>query len=87
MQLADEIKKLIIDSLSLEDITVEDISNDTLLFDEQGLGLDSVDALELGLELQKKYGFSFDVEQHDLNTYFKSVQTLTDFVQEQINNK
>jgi len=47
-----EIKLLIIDALGLEDISAQDIGNDQTLFGE-GLGLDSVDALELGLAIQK----------------------------------
>ena len=50
-----EIKQLIIDTLMLEDIKPEDIDSAEPLFVE-GLGLDSIDALELGVALQKKYG-------------------------------
>ena len=55
MELEQQIKQLIIDSLALEDISVEDIENDTALFGDDGLGLDSVDALELGLAVQKTF--------------------------------
>lgn len=48
-----ELKTLIIESLNLEDLTVEDIEDDMPLFSEEGLGLDSVDGLELGLALKK----------------------------------
>ena len=54
-----DIKTLIIEALGLEDISVDDINSDQTLFGE-GLGLDSVDALELGLAIQKKYGFKID---------------------------
>lgn len=47
MELEQQLKLLIIESLSLEDITPEDIETDAPLFGEDGLGLDSVDALEL----------------------------------------
>ena len=50
-----ELKQLIIDSLDLEDISADDIDSDDALFVD-GLGLDSIDALELGVALQKKYG-------------------------------
>ncbi|HEY1236525.1 MAG TPA: phosphopantetheine-binding protein, partial [Candidatus Binatia bacterium] len=53
--LEDEIKKLIIDSLQLEDVTAAEIESDAPLFVE-GLGLDSIDALELGVAIQKRYG-------------------------------
>ena len=53
MQLEQQLKQLIIDSLALEDISIEDIETDMPLFSSEGLGLDSVDALELGLAVQK----------------------------------
>ncbi|WP_122609844.1 phosphopantetheine-binding protein, partial [Pseudomonas viridiflava] len=56
-----DIKVLIIDALGLEDITPQDIGNDQTLFGE-GLGLDSVDALELGLAIQKRYGIKIDAD-------------------------
>ena len=49
-----ELKELIIESLDLEDVTPEDIDDDEPLFVD-GLGLDSIDALELGMQIQKKY--------------------------------
>ena len=54
MTLEDEIKDLIIKSLDLEDITIADIKNDEALFGE-GLGLDSIDALELGMALKRRF--------------------------------
>ena len=54
-----EIKKLIISSLNLEDYQPEDITSEESLFAD-GLGLDSIDALELGVALQKKYGLELD---------------------------
>ena len=63
MELEQQLKQLIIDSLALEDISVEDIENDTALFGDDGLGLDSVDALELGLAVQKNFGLQLDSEQ------------------------
>ena len=56
--LEQEIKELIISALDLEDITVSDIDSTAPLFNE-GLGLDSIDALELGMALKKKYGVNF----------------------------
>ena len=50
--LADELKQMIIDVLALEDISIEDINTDAPLFGD-GLGLDSIDGLELGLALKK----------------------------------
>ena len=74
-----EIKLLIIDSLGLEDIGVDDIDDEQTLFGE-GLGLDSVDALELGLAIQKKYGFKIDADAKDTRNHFTNVASLAAFV-------
>ncbi len=74
-----EIKELIIDALGLEDISVDDIDNDQALFGE-GLGLDSVDALELGLAIQKKYGIKIDADAKDTRNHFSNVASLAAFV-------
>ena len=52
-----ELKALIVSALGLEDIKPEDIETDAPLFVD-GLGLDSIDALELGLAIKKKYGIT-----------------------------
>lgn len=78
--LRQSIKVLIIESLNLEDITPADIDDDAPLFGTDGLGLDSVDALELGLALQKKFSFRLDGENTALREYFHSVATLADFI-------
>lgn len=80
MSLENQIKELIIDSLSLEDITAADIETDAPLFGDDGLGLDSVDALELGLAVQKTFGFQMDGEKENLRDHFTSVQTLAEFI-------
>ncbi len=74
-----EIKKLIIDALGLEDISADDIDNDQALFGE-GLGLDSVDALELCLAIQKKYGIKIDADAKDTRNHFTNVASLAAFV-------
>lgn len=86
MELELELKKLIIDSLALEDMDVDDIDTDTLLFSNDGLGLDSVDALELGLAVQKKFGLHLNSEQQNLRDHFESVKTLASFIRTQSNN-
>ena len=70
-----EVKQLIIDVLQLEDITPDDIDSAAPLFVE-GLGLDSIDALELGVALQKKYGISLSADSEDTRRHFASVQAL-----------
>jgi acyl carrier protein len=79
LSLKQEIKELIIDALGLEDISAEDIGDDQTLFGE-GLGLDSVDALELGLAIQKKYGIKIDADAKDTRNHFSNVASLAAFV-------
>lgn len=78
-----EIKQLIIDSLGLEDLTPADIDSGAPLFGDDGLGLDSVDALELGLAVQKHFGLKLDGENQELRNSFASVATLAAFVEKQ----
>lgn len=75
-----EIKKLIIDSLDLEDVEVDDIDSNEPLFVE-GLGLDSIDALELGVALQKKYQVKMDSNSQANKEHFFSVANLTKFIE------
>ncbi|WMD22882.1 phosphopantetheine-binding protein [Achromobacter seleniivolatilans] len=74
-----ELKTLVIESLGLEDITPDDIERDAQLFGD-GLGLDSVDALELGLALQKRYGITIDPETRNMREHFTSIASLAAFV-------
>jgi acyl carrier protein len=78
--LEDDLKQLIIDSLDLEDISVEDIDSQEALFNE-GLGLDSIDALELGLAIRKKYNVRIDAEKDDVVKIFASVAALAEFIE------
>lgn len=75
-----ELKALIIDCLDLEDIHPDDIVNDEPLFVD-GLGLDSIDALELGLNIQKKYQVKLDANSEDTKQHFASVDSLMAFIQ------
>jgi len=70
-----ELKTLVIESLGLEDIGPDDIDSAAPLFGE-GLGLDSVDALELGLALQKRYGITIDPETRNMRDHFASIANL-----------
>ena len=77
--LEQEIKELIISTLALEDVRPGDIDACAPLFVE-GLGLDSIDALELGLALQKRYGVSMSADGEETRRHFYSVQALAAFV-------
>lgn len=74
-----EIKELIIETLDLEDITPDDIVDGDPLF-EEGLGLDSIDALELGLALKSKYNVTIDAEAEETRKHFASVNGLVNFI-------
>ncbi len=84
MELKNEIKDLIIKSLDLEDITADDIKDDEPLFND-GLGLDSIDALEIGMALQKKYNLKIDSDKEDNSKNFYSVSTIAEYVRSKIN--
>ena len=76
-----ELKELIISGLNLEDVAPGDINDDEPLFSD-GLGLDSVDALELGLLVQKKYGIVLNSKTQNLKQIFSSVASLAQYIAE-----
>ena len=78
--LEQEVKELIIEVLQLEDIAPADIDSDAPLFVE-GLGLDSIDALELGVALQKRYGISLSADSEDTRRHFASVNALAALIE------
>lgn len=75
-----ELKHLIIDTLELEDVTPDDIDPDEPLFVE-GLGLDSIDALELGLALQKTYGIKLEADSEESRRHFANLKSLAALVE------
>ncbi len=79
MTLENNIKELIIKSLNLEDIKPSDINDEDPLF-EDGLGLDSIDALELGIALKKNYDIELSTDKSENSKYFYSVKTIADFI-------
>ena len=78
-QLETELKKLIIDALNLEDMSINDIETDAPLFGE-GLGLDSIDALELGLAIKKQYSVILDADDTETREHFASVANLAKYI-------
>lgn len=78
-ELKQEIKEVIISSLQLEDIKPENIVDGDPLFGD-GLGLDSIDALELGVALKKKFGIKFSSESADNKKHFASVNALAEYI-------
>lgn len=76
-----QIKQLIISSLDLEDMTTADIADDEALFVD-GLGLDSIDALELGLAIKKQFDVKIDANSEQTKAHFASVNSLTHFIEQ-----
>lgn len=76
-----ELKELIIETLALEDITADEIETDAALFVE-GLGLDSIDSLELAMVLEERYGVTLDDDPEANQAIFQSVRSLGAFVAE-----
>jgi acyl carrier protein len=76
-----ELKKLIVETLALEDTAPDEIETDAPLFGE-GLGLDSIDALEIAMVLEERYGVTLDDDPESNQRTFESVRSLAAFVAE-----
>ena len=76
-----EVAQLIVESLNLEDIGAEDIDPDDFLFGE-GLGLDSIDALELALAISQKYSVQLKADDANVKEVFTSLGSLSAYVAE-----
>lgn len=74
-----ELKEKIIETLNLEEMSADDIDAEAPLFGESGLGLDSIDALELIVLLEKQYGIKLD-DPSQGKEIFKSVNTIAQYV-------
>ncbi|MBS1223606.1 MAG: phosphopantetheine attachment site family protein [Proteobacteria bacterium] len=77
-----EVARLLVETLHLEDIQPEDIAPEEALFGE-GLGLDSIDALELALAISKTYGFQLRSEDKDNRRIFASLRALSQHIAQQ----
>ena len=77
----DELKELIVEALALEDITPDEIETDAPLFVD-GLGLDSIDSLEIAMVLEERYGVPLDGDPDTNREIFDSVRSLAVFVTE-----
>lgn len=73
--LRSDVKRMIVEALMLEDVNPEEIVDDAPLFGE-GLGLDSIDALELAIAIDKRYGVKIEAEDERNKAIFRSVASL-----------
>ncbi|MFM0233868.1 phosphopantetheine-binding protein [Paraburkholderia sediminicola] len=78
-----EIKQLLIEALDLEDLSPDDIDDDAPLFDTDGIGLDSIDALEIGIVLRKQYQLTIAANDERTREHFRSISTLAALVASQ----
>lgn len=83
------IKEVLIKALELEDITPADIVDSAPLFgeSENGLGLDSIDALELGIAIKENFGVSFGVVNEETRKHFASIDSLAAYISANSENK
>ena len=79
--LREELKHLIVETLALEDVKPEEIGDTVPLFVE-GLGLDSIDSLEMAMVLEERYGLVFDDDAEKSKAIFASVESLAAHVAE-----
>lgn len=81
IELENEIKQLIVGAVDVEGLSVESIGSDEQLFGD-GVGLDSIDALEIGAAIKKKYQVKFKTNAEENRAHFRSVASLARFVAE-----
>jgi acyl carrier protein len=75
-----ELAALIINAVNLEGVAPEEVDPEAPLFGA-GLGLDSIDALELALEISKRYGFQLRSDDEENRRIFASLRSLSDYIQ------
>lgn len=77
-----ELKELVVSALSLEDITADNIDSEEQLFGS-GLGLDSIDGLELGMAIRKKYGIKPQGTKEEIRAIFATISSLARYIASQ----
>ena len=78
-----QLKEVIVESLMLEDVKPEEIDSEEALFVD-GLGLDSIDALELAIAIDKKFGVRIKPDDEDTRKVFASVRSLAGYLEAQL---
>lgn len=79
MELVQQLKEQIIEQLSLEDLSADDIDANAPLFGNESIGLDSIDALELNVLLEKEYGIKVETPAQGKEIMY-SIQTMADYI-------
>ena len=78
-----QLAELIVDVLNLEDVSADDIQPEDNLFDE-GLGLDSIDALEIAVAVSQTFDVHLKAEDEQTKAVFRSLRSLSAYIQEQV---
>lgn len=78
-ELEDEIRQVILSSVEVEGLTAADLPSEAQLFGD-GVGLDSIDALEIGAALRRKYSVKFKANAEENRVHFRSISSLADFI-------
>ena len=78
-ELEDEIRQVILSSVEVDGLTAADLPSDAPLFGD-GVGLDSIDALEIGAALRKKYQVKFKANSDENRVHFRTISSLADFI-------
>lgn len=78
-----ELKRLLIEALDLDDLQPDDIDDDAPLFETDGVGLDSIDALEIGIVLREHYQLTLAANDERTRAHFRSINTLVALVASQ----
>ncbi len=75
---------LIVDALNLEDVAAEEIAPDVIMFDDEGLGLDSIDALEIAVAIAEEFDVHLSAEDEDAKDIFATLGSLTAHVMQEV---
>ena len=78
-ELEEDIRQVILSSVEVDGLTPADLPSDAALFGD-GVGLDSIDALEIGAALRKKYQVKFKANSDENRQHFRSIASLADFI-------
>ena len=81
-----EIKQMLIETLDLGALTPQEIADDAALFGDDGIGLDSIDALEIGVALRKRYRLELTANEPGMREHFRTVNSLAEFVHNRRNS-
>lgn len=87
LALEQELKEILVETLMLDSLTASDIDSEASLFDTKGLDLDSVDALELGMALSKRFGIEIDSSDVEVRKAFFSIRSLAELVGRHLNRE